>query len=170
MGKYDYSNATVDKSNRKRYYFYSELSKILTMYESTSDDVNELIKWLYALSNSISEIEPYHIDINYDHELKQDEQVDENTFRRNVWMQDLRLFSLVAAAHETGSWGTKDALSEITFEIYIKLNEIIHPNPRKGLDYEEVRYYTEVEYINKDKQKKRESKYNLDYKEDDWRA
>ena len=149
MGKYDYSNAIVDKSYRKRYYFFGEFSKILSMYESTSDEVNKLIEWLYTLSNSLSEIEPYRTGIKYEYDLKPDEQIDENTFRRNVWMQDLRLYALVAAVHETGSWGIKDTLSDIVFEIYEKLNDIVHPNPRPGLDYEEVRYYSEVEYISR---------------------
>lgn len=170
MGKYDYSNAIIDKKDRKRFYFFSEFSKILSMYESTSEEVNELIEWLYTLSNSLSEIEPHSIDTHYDYELKPDEQVDENTFRRNVWVQDLRLYSLVAAVHETSSWGTKDVLSDIVFEIYQKLDKIIHPNPRQGLDYEEVRYYSEVEYINEEEQKVRETKYNLDFNEENWRA
>lgn len=170
MGKYDCSNAIIDKKDRKRYYFFSEFSKILNMYESTSEEVNELIEWLYTLSNSLSEIEPHSIDTHYDYELRPDEQVDENTFRRNVWMQDLRLYSLVAAVHETGSWGVKDTLSDIVYEIYDKLNDIIHPNPRPGLDYEEVRYYSEVEYIDEEEQKYREENYNLDFKKDEWRA
>lgn len=167
---YDYSNAKIAKNYRKRYYFLSEFSKILTMYESTSEEVNELIEWLYTLSNSLSEIEQYTTNINYNHNLKEDEQVDENTFRRNVWMQDLRLYSLVAAVHETASWGIKDTLSEIISELYHKLDDIIHPDPRHGLDYEEVRYYTEIEYINKEKQEKTKSEHNLDFKEENWRA
>lgn len=170
MSKYDYSNGTIDKSNRKRYYFFSEFSKMLTMYESTSEEVNELIKWLYTLTQSIDEIEPYDTEVDYDHELKPDEKVDENTFRRNVWVQDLRLYSLVATVHETGSWETKDVLSEITFEIYKKLNDIIHPNPRPGLDYEEVRYYSEVEYISKEEQIKIKKEHNIDFDEKNWRA
>ena len=72
--------------------------------------------------------------------------------------------------HETGSWGVKDTLSDIVYEIYDKLNDIIHPNPRPGLDYEEVRYYSEVEYIDEEEQKYREENYNLDFKKDEWRA
>ena len=170
MSKYDYSNGKIDKSNRKRYYFFSELSKILTMYESTSEDVSELIKWLYTLTQSLDEIEPYKTEVDYDHKLKPDEKVDENTFRRNVWVQDLRLYSLIAAVHETGSWETKDVLSEITFEIYKKLNDIIHPNPRPGLDYEEVRYYSEVEYISKEEQIRMKKEHNIDFDEENWRA
>ena len=73
MRKYDYSNAKVDKKNRKRYYFFDEFSKILTMYESSDKEVNELIEWLYTLSNSLSEIEPYRTGIKYDYNLEPDE-------------------------------------------------------------------------------------------------
>lgn len=149
MKKYNYYNMIINKKNRKRYYFFREFSKILTMYKSTSEEVNELIEWLFALSNGLSEIESYHKNINYDYDLKLDEKIDKNTFRRNVWMQDLRLYSLVAAVHETSSFETKDTLSDIVFEIYQRLNEIIYANPRQGLDYDKVRFYSEVEYINK---------------------
>lgn len=160
----------IDKSNRKRLYFFSEISKILSMYNSTNDEVNELINWLYILSNSISEIEPYETSIHYTYNMKQDERVDKNTFRRHVWTQDLRIYSIVASIIENSSWENKDILYDITNNIYHKLDKIIHPDYRPGLDYEEVRYYAEVEYINKEKQKYNEENYNLDYKEEEWRA
>lgn len=46
MPKYDYTNATIDKSDKKRIHFYEELLTILELYESVNDDVNELIGWL----------------------------------------------------------------------------------------------------------------------------
>jgi len=90
--------------------FFSEISKILSMYESTSEEVNELISWLYILSNSISEIEPYETNIHYTHNMKEDERVDINTFRRHVWTQDLRIYSIVASIIENSSWENKDIL------------------------------------------------------------
>ena len=34
MPKYDYTNATIDKSDKKRIHFYEELLTILELYES----------------------------------------------------------------------------------------------------------------------------------------
>ena len=54
MSKFDYSNGFVDKKDRKRLYFFEEITDILVMYDSTNLDVNELIYWLYSLSRSVS--------------------------------------------------------------------------------------------------------------------
>ena len=54
MSKFDYSNGFVDKKDRKRLYFFEEITDILVMYDSTNSDVNELIYWLYSLSRSVS--------------------------------------------------------------------------------------------------------------------
>ena len=170
MKNNDYSDAFIDKSNRKRLYFFAEISKLLVMCDSTSKEVNDLIYRLYLLSNSLYELEPQFANINYNYDLKPDRQVDENTFIRNVWNQDLRMYFIVAAICEDSGWGARDALYDITHRIYKKLDDIIHPDYRPGLDYEEVRYYVEVEYISKEKQKEIKEKHNLDFKEENWRA
>ena len=58
MKEQEYSNEYVDITNRKRLYFYAELSKMLVMFDSSDEEVNELIYKLYTLSNSLSDIEP----------------------------------------------------------------------------------------------------------------
>ena len=69
MPKYDYSNSTIDKSDKKRLHFYEELYTILELQESVNDEVNELIGWMgvvlglytrlpkYDIKNSTSPIE-----------------------------------------------------------------------------------------------------------------
>ena len=70
MPKYDYTNSTIDKSDKKRLHFYEELYTILELHESVNEEVNELIGWLGVvlgyytrLPKSISEktIENYQI-------------------------------------------------------------------------------------------------------------
>ena len=77
---------------------------------------------------------------------------------------------MVATVNDNNSWETKDDLTEIIRKIYFILDKIIHPNPRPGLDYEDTRYYVEVEYINKEEQERLKKEHNLDFKEEDWRA
>lgn len=170
MAKYDYSNGKIDKSDRKRLYFFDELSDMLTMYDSSSEEVNELIYWLYYLSRGLSYKEPKSYETKSDYELQPDKQFDENTFIRNVWNNDMIIYSIVATVNDNNSWETKDDLTDIIRKIYFILDKIIHPNPRPGLDYEDTRYYVEVEYINKEEQERLKKEHNLDFKEEDWRA
>ena len=46
MPKYDYTNSTIDRSDKKRLHFYEELFTILEITESVNDEVNELIGWM----------------------------------------------------------------------------------------------------------------------------
>ncbi len=170
MGKFDYSKGIVNTSDRKRLYFFEEMSEMLTLYDSSDNEVNELINWLYSLSQSVSYLEPKNYETNFDYELKPDRQTDENTFVRNVWNNDLILYAIVSTIHDNNSWGEKDVLSDIIEKIYFKLDKIIHPDYRPGLDYEETRYYVEVEYISKEKQEKLKSEHNMDFEEKNWRA
>jgi len=169
MTKYDYSNGKVDKSDRKRFYFFEELSDMLTMYDSTSQEVNELIYWLYCLCRSKDFKEPIDYRTNYDYGLKPDKQFDENTFIRNVWNNDVMIYALVQTVCDNKSWQVKDDLNVIVKQIYDILEKVIHPNYRPGLDYEDTRYYVEVEYINKEKTEELE-KQGMDFKRENWRA
>ena len=170
MKEQECSNEYVDTTNRKRLYFYAELSKMLVMFDSSYDEVNDLIYKLYTLSNSLSDIEPRRKNIEYEHDTKEDKQVDENTFIRENDTHDLRIYTIIATIQEESTWAIRDTLYDITDKIYHKLDKIIHPDYRPGLDYERVRYYTEVEYISKEEQKRIKAEHNLDFKEEDWRA
>lgn len=170
MANFDYSNGEVNRSDRKRLYFFEEISDMLTMYDSTSNEVNELIYWLYSLSRDRAYREPKNYRTNDNYELKPDRQTDENTFVRNVWNNDLIIYNIVSTIHDNNSWGTKDVLSEIIEKIYFILDKVIHPDYRPGLDYEDTRYYVEVEYISKEKQEEYKKEHNMDFKEENWRA
>ena len=170
MSKFDYSDGIVNKTDRKRLYFFEEISDMLTMYDSSDNEVNELIYWLYSLSRNISYREPKDYETDFDYELRPDKQTDENTFVRNVWNNDLIIYAIVSTIHDNNSWGEKDVLSDIVEKIYFKLDKIIHPNYRPGLDYEDTRYYVEVEYISKEKQEEIKKEHNMDFKEENWRA
>lgn len=170
MTKFDYSNGIVNKSDRKRLYFFEELSDILIMHDSTNNEINELIYWLYSLCKSSSYQEYKKYKSNYKYDLFPDKQVDENTFMRNVWYGDMIIYSIVSAVHDNNSWSIKDSLSEIIEKIYFILDIIIHPDYRPGLDYEDTRYYVEVEYISKEKQEGILKEHNMDFKKENWRA
>ena len=169
MGKYDYSNVYIDKSNRKRLYFYEVITDIMTTYDSSNDEVNELIYWLYFLSHGKDYREPQKIFKAKPCDLKADKQVDENTFIRNVWKPDLTLYSIVSGICTGSEFQEKDVLYDITKKIYFMLDDIIYPDYRQGLDYEDTRYYVEIEYINEEQTKKLEE-HGMNFHREDWRA
>ena len=170
MAKFDYSNGFVDKKDRKRLYFFEEITDILVMLDSTSEEVNELIYWLYSLSRGVSYREYKLKKYKKKYDLKPDRQVDENTFIRNIWNNDMLIYSIILSIHDYSSWCTKDVLTEIVDKIYWIMDKIVHAYYRPGLDLEDTRYYVEVEYISKEKQKEIKEKHNMDFEEENWRA
>ena len=79
------------------------------------------------------------------------------------------IYALVQTVCDNKSWQVKDDLNVIVKHIYDILEKVIHPNYRPGLDYEDTRYYVEVEYINKEKTEELE-KQGMDFKRENWRA
>ena len=139
MPKYDYTNATIDKSDKKRIHFYEELLTILELYESVNDDVNELIGWLGVILGKYTRL-PKSISDKH---------------------LNIRLYSLIASIIECSGYQSSDSLSEITEKMYRLLDKVVHPYHKKDLDLEEVRYYVEIQYITKEEQKELEEKHHI---------
>lgn len=161
MPKYDYTNATIDKTDKKRLHFYEELLTILELYESVNDDVNELIGWLGIVLGKYTRLPKSIYNKQLNNQLEDDKKIDEYTYRRNVSISDIRLYSFVASIIECSGYQASDSLSEITEKMYKILDKVVHPYHKKNLDLEEVRYYVEVEYITKEEQKELEEKHNI---------
>ena len=161
MPKYDYTNATIDKTDKKRLHFYEELLTILELYESVNDDVNELIGWLGIVLGKYTRLPKSIYNKQLNNQLEDDKKIDEYTYRRNVSISDIRLYSFVASIIECSGYQASDSLSKITEKMYKILDKVVHPYHKKDLDLEEVRYYVEVEYITKEEQKELEEKHNI---------
>lgn len=162
MSKYDYSNATIIKSNKKRLYFYEKIFSLIETYVSTSEEVNELIGWLGIVLNINTEL-PSKNEKKINEYLKSDKKLNEYTYIRNVSTSDIRLYCIFATIEEYSSFQLPDSLTDITKKIYLLLDKVVHPYHRKRLDLEDVRYYVEVEYISKEKQKQIELELSVKY-------
>lgn len=161
MPKYDYTNATIDKSNKKRLHFYEELLMILEMYESVDEEVNELIGWIGVVIGKYTRL-PETIDTKQlSNQLEDDRKIDDYTYIRNVSISDFRLYSFIASIVECYGYQSSDSLTEITKKMYCLLDKVVHPYHKKNLDLEDVRYYVELEYITKEQQKELEKNYNI---------
>ena len=75
----------------------------------------------------------------------------------------MRIYSIVSSIKECLSYQENDSLADITNKLYHLSDKQIHPYHRKNLDLEDVRFYVELEYINKEQQKENESKHNIKY-------
>jgi hypothetical protein len=142
-------------------YFYEELLTILELYESVNDDVNELIGLLGIVLGKYTRLPKSIYNKQLNNQLEDDKKIDEYTYKRNVSISDIRLYSFVASIIECSGYQASDSLSEITEKMYKILDKVVHPYHKKDLDLEEVRYYVEVEYITKEEQKELEEKHNI---------
>ena len=161
MAKYDYTNSTIDRSDKKRLHFYEELFTILELHESVNDEVNELIGWLGIVLGYYTRL-PESIKL-IDNYLKPDKKINEYTYVRNVSIQDIRLYSLISSIVEYSGFRASDSLSDITEKLYYLLDKVVHPYHRKNLDLEDIRFYVELEYYSKEKQHEYETKHNIKY-------
>ncbi len=143
--RYDYTNAKIDDSNKERISFIYILTDMMSLYCSQSDEVNELLNWLYAKVRNAK-----YTDVigDRDYKLSKDRIIDKNTIIREVRNDDIRLWSLITTIQETSSWKDfDDCLYDIIDKLYFKLDKLIHPYLDTKRDLIDSRYYVELEYI-----------------------
>ena len=160
MPKYDYTNSTIDRSDKKRLHFYEELFTILEITESVNEEVNELIGWMGVVLGYYTRIPDSKEKDSVDY-LKPDKKINDYTYIRNVSNQDIRLYSIISSIKECSAYNNNDSLSEITEKLYYLLDKVVHPYHKKDLDLEEVRYYVEIQDITKEEQKELEEKHHI---------
>ena len=160
MPKYDYTNSTIDRSDKKRLHFYEELFTILEITESVNEEVNELIGWMGVVLGYYTRIPDSKEKDSVDY-LKTDKKINDYTYIRNVSNQDIRLYSIISSIKECSAYNNNDSLSEITEKLYYLLDKVVHPYHKKDLDLEEVRYYVEIQDITKEEQKELEEKHHI---------
>ena len=97
MPKYDYTNSTIDRSDKKRLHFYEELYTILELHESVNEEVNELIGWLGVVLGYYTRLPKSISEKTLDNYLKPDKKIDDYTYIRNVSIQDIRLYSIISS-------------------------------------------------------------------------
>lgn len=146
---FDYSNGNVDRRNKKRIIFINRMAYHMQEFDSTSDEVNELINWLFTLSEGI----PYHdptLEYCRDYDLKPVEYINKNKIIKHVWNNDMHLYSYAMLLHEYNYWENKDILTDVIAEIYFRLDKIVHPYDDSNRDLEDVKYYVELDYVDEE--------------------
>ena len=51
MEELDIKDKNIDASNKERIFYFKNISEIMRYYNSSSEEVNELVNWLYSLTN-----------------------------------------------------------------------------------------------------------------------
>ena len=142
---YNYENAKVDTKNKKRLVFINTVTFFMQQYDSSSDDVNDLINWLHCMSDDqhyypIDEIEKDDINI------EPAKHIDNNKIIKEVFVNDLHLYSYAMLLHDYVYTQSKDVLYDIIFLLYKKLDEIVHPYEDRNRDLEDIKYFVELDY------------------------
>lgn len=149
--KYDFSDRQIDKSNKKRLIFIERMAYLMEQFGSSDEDVNELIRWLYAKASN----NKYHNETlvwHYKISVKKIKKIGKNLYHREVWEDDFYLYSYAKLLHDHIGWTEKDVLSEIIEMIYFILDKIVFPYSKKRRDIKELRIYTEYEFVDWEKQ------------------
>lgn len=147
---FDYSKGKIDKSNKKRIIFINRMSYLMQEFDSTSKEVNELIDWLFCLSEGVTYCDSTFEISRRDYNLKPIKYVDKNKVIKHVWNNDMHLYSYAMLLHEYNYWSNEDVLTDIIKELYFKLDKIIHPSDDSDRDYKDINYYVEVEYVDEE--------------------
>ena len=142
--KYDYTAGIVNKQDKRRKMFINEMAFYMQQLESTSMDVNDLINWLFCMSDD-QHYYPIELSAN-DIDLEPIKQLDENRIFKEIFEGDFHLYSYVLLLHQFVYSQKEDILSDIIYELYKKLDKIVHPYQFEERDLEDVKYFVELVY------------------------
>lgn len=147
---FDYSKGKVDRKNKKRIIFINRMAYLMQEFTSTSNEVNELIDWLFCLSEGVQYNNSILNVSQTDYKLKPIKYIDNNILIKHIWNNDMHLYSYAMLLHEYNYWSNKDVLTDIIKELYFRLDKIIYPSDGSNRDLEDIKYYVEVEYVNEE--------------------
>ena len=81
--KYDYTAGIVNKQDKRRKMFINEMAFYMQQFESTSMDVNDLINWLFCMSDD-QHYYPIELSAN-DIDLEPIKKLDENRIFKEIF-------------------------------------------------------------------------------------
>lgn len=148
---FDYSKGKVDKKSKDRIIFINRMALLMQEFESTSPEINELVNWLFCKSEGV----PYHdsdIEETRDFNLAPIKWLDDKRAIKQVWENDMHLYSYALMLHDLNYWINNDILTEIIKELYFRLDYLIHPyqEDQHDRDLEDIKYFIEFDYVDKE--------------------
>lgn len=148
---FDYSRGKVDKKNKDRIVFINRMAMLMQEFESSSPEINELVNWLFCKSEGV----PYRdsdMECVCNIKLEPLKWLDEKRVIKEVWENDVRLYSYALMLHDLNYWTNNDILNDIITEMYFRLDYLIHPyeEEQRDRDLEDIRYFIEFDYVDEE--------------------
>lgn len=148
---FDYSRGKVDKKNKDRIVFINRMAMLMQEFESSSPEINELVNWLFCKSEGV----PYRdsdMECVCNIKLEPLKWLDEKRVIKEVWENDVHLYSYALMLHDLNYWTNNDILNDIITEMYFRLDYLIHPyeEEQRDRDLEDIRYFIEFDYVDEE--------------------
>ena len=145
MNNFEIKDKNIDTSNQERIFYFKNMSEIMRYYDSTSEEVNELVNWMYSLTNGF-EYKDRIFETNKE-KVEYEDDIKDNIIKREVNKNDYNLFVLVSSVYEYSNWKKyDDVLHEILKRLYFLLDKIVHPYSKEELDIKDEKMYIEFEF------------------------
>ncbi len=142
---YDFTTGKVNKQNRQRKTFINTMAFCMQQFSSSSVEVNELINWLFCMSDDQNYYPIDEVD-DIDYSTQPVKHIDENKIMKEIYVGDLHLYSYALLLHDYVYSQENDVLSDIIHNLFMKLDEIVHPYEDKQRDLEDIKYFVELDY------------------------
>lgn len=145
---WDYYLAKVNRKDKERLNYLAAETQIIIHYSSTDEEINNWLNMLYLLSNDEIYRERGIINSHIEDFNNKSEILKKKIIKKEVYIGDLYIFTHIAGIYEYYPFKYNDILDELIEKIYYKLDKIVHPYyEKKDIDLEDIRYYSELEYI-----------------------
>ena len=131
-----------DKNDRIS--FYQNILYGLENYSSSSEEVNALLDKFYDKAFHLKSTEPRFETVKNIH-LKRDIKKGKSVIRQ-LYIGDVMIALIFKFLHEAAVFNTKDELSKLIYEIYIKTDKLIYPYIKGNDSDAEFMYYVEIKY------------------------
>ena len=148
---FDYSRGKVDKKNKDRIVFINRMAMLMQEFESSSPEINELVTWLFCKSEGVP-YRDFDMECVCDIKLEPLKWLDEKRVIKEVWENDVHLYSYTLMLHDLNYWTNNDVLNDIITEMYFRLDYLIHPyeEEQRDRDLEDIRYFIEFDYVDEE--------------------
>ena len=144
----------MDKFQKFKHLFYENILNGLFDYQSTSNEINELLDKFSDLTFGVKESNSFQNDYGNSQPNKINKDIIlENKIVREVDINDLVLYIIFKFLHENEKFGYNEKYEKIIQDIYFKLDKLIYPYPNSDDDIN-IRYYVEVNIEKEENERK----------------
>ena len=144
----------MDEFQKFKKKFYENILRGLFNYKSTNDEINKLLDKFSDLIFNVRGSNSFQRNYcnNQPNEINNDT-ILENGIIREVYINDLVLYSIFKFLHEDEKFGYNEKYEKIIQDIYLKLDKLIYPYPNSN-DNIDIHYFVEVDIEKEENERK----------------